>query len=104
MTYRLHLSSQALDDLAGIGDYMLRESTSIEVADGFVDRLIGRCEKLASLPGTLGRERSELGAGIRSVAFRSYVIFFRYDKDLLEVVAIVEGHRDIDAYFDQDSP
>jgi plasmid stabilization system protein ParE len=36
---------------------------------------------------------------IRSVAFKSYVIFFRYVDDTFEVVNIIEGHRDIEALY-----
>ena len=44
----------------------------------------------------MGRPRDELAPGLRSVAFRNYVIFFRYREDRFEVVSILEGHRDID--------
>lgn len=99
MTYRLRFSRQALDDLAGIGDYVLRESQSVAVADGFVDRLTARCENRASLRGTLGRDRSELRPGMRSVAYKSYVIFFHYRDEVFEVVSVIEGHGDIVSYF-----
>lgn len=58
-----------------------------------------QCAKLAALPGVLGRARPELRPDIRSFAFRGYVIFFRYRGDRLEVVSVLEGHRDIDAHF-----
>jgi len=38
----------------------------------------------------------------RSIAFRGYVIFFRYEGNMLEIVNVLEGHRDIDAYFAAD--
>lgn len=102
MTYRLRLSREALDHLASIGNFLLAESGSGKVAARVVDRLIARCEGIAALPGTLGRSRPELRPDIRSLAFRSYVIFFRYIGDVLEVVAILEGHRDIETYFHDD--
>jgi plasmid stabilization system protein ParE len=60
--------------------------------------------ELAALPGTLGRARPELRPDIRSFAFGSYVIFFRYGGDRFEVVNIIEGHRDIVAYYEDDRP
>lgn len=99
MTYRLRFSDQALDDFSSIGRYLKQASGSVRIADGFVEQLIVRCEDLAALPGTLGRDRSELRAAMRSIAFGNYVIFFRYIDDVLEVVTILEGHRDIDAFF-----
>ncbi|HYH19907.1 MAG TPA: hypothetical protein VD995_14945 [Azospirillum sp.] len=34
--------------------------------------------------------------------FKGYVIFFRYVGEAFEVVSILEGHRDIEAYFHRD--
>ena len=63
------------------------------------NRLRQQCAKLAALPGILGRPRPELRPDIRSFPFRGYVISFRYVGDAFEVVAILEGHRDVDMYF-----
>jgi toxin ParE1/3/4 len=68
-----------------------------------VAQLRRRCHELAGLPGTLGRARPELGLDIRSVSHQGYVIFFRYVEGRFEVVNILEGHRDIDAFFAGDS-
>lgn len=86
-------------DLVDILTYIAGESGSIAVAQGFVAQLRERCRELASKPGTLGRARPELHPEIRSVAHKGYVIFFRYVGDRLEVVNILEGHRDVDCYF-----
>ena len=96
---RLVLLDAAVDDLTSILDYIARESGSPETARHFVDRIVRQCTRLASLPGMLGRARPELRADIRSFAFRGYVIFFRYRDDRLEVVSVLEGHRDVDAHF-----
>ena len=86
-------------DLLDIQSYIARESGSRSVAGAFVARLRDRCHELAALPGMVGRARPELGPGIRSSAFKGYVVFFRYRDQQLEVVNILEGHRDIDGYF-----
>jgi len=99
LTHKLRFSDQALDDLASIGDYLKAASGSGRIADGFIEKLVVRCESLAALPGTHGRDRPELKAGMRSLAFGNYVIFFRYVDDVLEMVTILEGHRDIDSFF-----
>jgi plasmid stabilization system protein ParE len=39
---------------------------------------------------------------MRSFAFKGYVIFFRYEGENFEVVNVLEGHRDIVSYFQQD--
>ena len=48
----------------------------------------------------MGRARPELCAGIRSFAFQGYVIFFRCDAEIFEVVNVLEGHLDMDGYFE----
>ncbi len=96
---RLVYLASARRDLVAILVYLTRESGSPAIGRGFVDALRQQCRKLASLPGTLGRARPELRPDIRSFACKGYVIFFRYDGDVLEVVNVLEGHRDIDASF-----
>ncbi|MCO5160356.1 MAG: type II toxin-antitoxin system RelE/ParE family toxin [Mesorhizobium sp.] len=81
--------------------YIATESGSADVARKAVDRIRERCRKMAALPGTLGRSRPELGDGIRSFVSGSYVVLFRYGGGTLEIVNIVEGHRDIESSFEE---
>ncbi|TPE47896.1 type II toxin-antitoxin system RelE/ParE family toxin [Amaricoccus solimangrovi] len=99
----VYLAAAQRDPLA-ILDYIIRESGSLAVGGAFVDRLQAHCEKLASLPGTMGRARPELLPDIRSSAYGSYVIFFRYRDEALEIVNVLEGHRDIESMFGQPPP
>ena len=52
------------------------------------------------MPFQLGRPRPELREDIRSFPYHRHVIFFRYVGDVLEVVNILEGHRDVEAFFE----
>jgi toxin ParE1/3/4 len=72
-------------DLVDILTYIAEASGSLAVALGFV------------------RQLRQLRPDIPSVSYRGYVIFFRYVDDRLEVVNILEGHRDIIAYFEDES-
>ncbi len=101
---RLVYLAAAQRDLLSILDYITRESGSVAIGSAFTDRLQARCAKLASLPGMLGRARPELRPDIRSAACGNYVIFFRYRDDMLEVVNVLEGHRDIAAFFHESEP
>ena len=101
---RLVYLAAAQRDLVSILEYITRESGSVAIGAAFSDRLQAQCARLAALPGTLGRARPELRPDIRSSAFGNYVIFFRYRDDTLEVVNILEGHRDIDAFFSKEDP
>jgi toxin ParE1/3/4 len=96
---RLIYLPAAQRDLLAIQRYVTRESGSAATGRGFVGRLRERCAKLAGLPGTLGRPRPELRPDIRSSPFKGYVIFFRYQEAVVEIVNVLEGHRDTGAIF-----
>ena len=89
-------------DLVAILRHITRETGSLATGQRFVGELREKCHHLASLPGTLGRPRPELRPDIRSFPFKGYVIFFRYTQDAFEVIDILEGHRDLGAFFTDD--
>ncbi len=91
------------EDLVRILAYIARTSGSLAVAQRFVRELRDYCHRLASLPGTMGRARPEIRADLRSAPYKHYVIFFRYVEARFEVVNILEGHRDILAYFEDEA-
>jgi plasmid stabilization system protein ParE len=103
---RLRFTPAADADLIDIFDYIADTASNVETARRFAAEIEGQCAKLARLPGTLGRARPELMTALRSAPFKNYVIFFRYlSDDVLEIVHIIEGHRDVGAMFDEgDSP
>jgi plasmid stabilization system protein ParE len=84
--------------------YLTVTSGSRNVSRKFISRLRAYCDHLASLPFTMGIERPELAPDLRSSAFESYVIFFRYHQDAFQVVNIIEGHRDLPGYFSTTKP
>jgi toxin ParE1/3/4 len=101
---RLIYRAAALRDLAEIAAYIERRSSSRAVADAFMDKLMGYCEHIATLPAMMGRSRPELRARYRSITFGNYVIFLMYadeeePRSHLYVARIIQGNRDIDAYF-----
>jgi toxin ParE1/3/4 len=97
--HRLIFTHAAHANLIEIANYIEGSSGSPATAERFVGSLVERCEHLAELPGVLGRPRPELLPDLRSTPHGNYVIFFRYVDDALEVVNILEGHRDIAAFF-----
>jgi toxin ParE1/3/4 len=96
---RLRYSAAARADLAQIYGYIREQSGSGTVALRFIHRLRRKCAELAGAPIQMGRPRPELRSDLRSHPYKSYVIFFRYVRGTLEIVNILEGHRDIDAFF-----
>jgi len=102
----LRFLDSARDNLVEIASYIASASGE-EAAVRFIAELIGKCEHLAQLTGLLGRARPELRPDIRSTPFKNYLIFFRYlpteaSREILEVVDVVESHRDLIAYFGED--
>lgn len=99
----LRYALSALNDLDAIADYVESESASPPIARALIDRLQSRCERLAELPGMLGQDRAEIRPGIRSTPEGNYIIFFRYDGDCLDVIAVVDAHRELFALFEDRS-
>jgi len=89
---RYRLSIAAKRDLAGIWEYIARDSESS--ADAFVDRLKGRCEMLGRNPHA-GRERDDLQSGLRGFPYGEYVILYRAIKTGVRIVRVIHGRRDI---------
>lgn len=74
---RLVYLDSALRDLAGIAADIEAFTGSKQAALTSVMRLTRQCERLAALPGLLGRHRPELRIDCRSIAIGSYLVFFR---------------------------
>ncbi|MBF0517669.1 MAG: type II toxin-antitoxin system RelE/ParE family toxin, partial [Nitrospirae bacterium] len=72
---RLVYLETAIQDMADIGAYIERESTSSAISRKFIGKLMDYCEQIAKLPSLIGRVRPEIGLNYRSITFGSYVIF-----------------------------
>jgi toxin ParE1/3/4 len=99
---RLRFSATANADLESIAEYIADQSGSRSVAERFTRELRAKCAELAAAPIRMGRARRELSPDLRSHPHKSYVIFFRYVGDVLEIVNVIEGHRDIPSLFGGD--
>jgi toxin ParE1/3/4 len=83
-------------DLSEIWEFIAQEN--VERADAFVDRIDEKFRALAAQP-LMGRERRELGPGIRSIAMAPYVIFYEALTDGVVIVRVLHGARDVEAQF-----
>ena len=95
---RVRFQRTARQDVIEIVDYITRRAGDRTTAARFAIVLQDRCRHVASLPGTLGKPRPDLGDDLRSIAARNYVIVFRYEPGTLRVIRIVEGHRSAEAF------
>ncbi len=96
MRKKARLSKQAGADLDDIWLYVAQDS--IRRADRLISKLYDKCQLLASSPG-LGRRRDELRPSLRSFPSGRHVIFYRTSSTGIEIVRILDGHRDIDRIF-----
>lgn len=94
---RLRYSAQAQE--VSIALCIADRSGSALTAERFVAKLRTKCRQIARSPIAIGRPRPDLLPGIRSVTFKNYMIFFRDLGDVVEIVNVIEGHRDIEAIF-----
>lgn len=90
------LTPQAIKDLETIHDFIAEDS--IKAARQFIDLLELKCESLVKTPA-MGRTREELAQGLRSLPVKKYVIFYRQNKERLEIIRILHGARDIIQFF-----
>src|SRR5438876_4964892 len=89
MPYRL--SPLAERDLDEIWSYVAEDASAV-TADRLTDAIFDRFELLVEQP-RMGRNRPEFGDGVRSFVVESYVIYYRYDEDLL-IARVLHGRRD----------
>ena len=93
------LSPEAEAELDGIWYFIATASSSVEVADRFVDTLTKRFYLLASNP-QLGRRRDEdLQSGMRSFAVGEYLILYRIEQENVLILHVVRGSRNIEGLF-----
>lgn len=99
---RIRYTATARSDLGEIYRYIRKRSGSGETARRFVHELRAKCAQLAAAPIQMGRVRADLRPDLRSHPHKAYVIFFRYEGGVLEVVRLTETHRDIPPLFGED--
>lgn len=97
---QLAYSARALQDLEDIAHFIAEASQNREVADRFLAQLTAKCATIARAGAALGRPRGELRTDMRSLTAGNYLIFFRYDQDAVQIIRIIERHRDIAGQFE----
>lgn len=100
---KLEYTAQASADFTEIAAYIAQESGYPETGEKFAEKLQSICERLATLPFNIGRRRDELKEDLYSYAFGNYLIFYTFDQEVITIITIREGHRNIEALFDGES-
>ena len=89
---RYIISAPALQDLQEIIDYFAR--TNVETGDKFIAKFDAWCQKLRSFPA-IGKRYDGISTGLRGVLIDEYIMFYKVTDDLVEIVRIVHGKRDL---------
>jgi toxin ParE1/3/4 len=84
-------------DIEGIIDY-IADVQSLDAADHLLEIINKKCRNLAIFP-SLGRSREELAPDLRSFPVEEYLIFYRLAEDGVEILRVVSGYRDLEAFF-----
>jgi toxin ParE1/3/4 len=93
---QLVVSADADDDLLQIYRYLAeRNPAAAEAVAGGINRAF---DNLLRFP-FIGRDRSSLRPGIRSIVAGVYVIFYRVELERITIMRVLHGRRDIDAEF-----
>ncbi len=87
------LSSLADKDLEDVFDYTLEEF-GLDQAISYLQSIEKVLQQLIVNPD-LGRERPDIRTGLRSFPKGSHVIFYRIQTDVLKVVRVLHGSRDV---------
>ena len=93
---RLVFRPEAEADLVEIYDYIAEDSPV--QAGKFVALIRSKCEPLRQYP-QMGRSRDDLRPGLRSLTVERYLMIYRALEDVVEIVSVVHGSRDIAALF-----
>ncbi len=92
------LSRRAREDFKRIWTYIARDDD--RAADRLLLALDAKIERLKDFPG-IGTSRDDIRPGARTLVHGSYLILYEHDADAdqVEIVAVVEGVRDLDRLF-----
>ncbi len=93
---RYIISPEASRDLNEITDYFA--TRNIEAGEQFVEDFDTKCRNLVKFPN-IGRTYEELAPSVRGIPIRGYIILYRALDNLIEIVRIVRGERDLPSLF-----
>jgi toxin ParE1/3/4 len=94
---RLLFRPEAVTDLEEIHDYIAEDN--LKKAKDFIVFLRKKCLFLANNPFT-GRARPEIRHDLRSFPVKRYLILYRILDEVVEVVSIIHGSRDIETFLE----
>ncbi len=90
------IGEDAEHDLDAIWEFIAADS--IDAADRWMERLFDSFAEIAQSPG-VGHKRSDLTPlHIRFSAVGAYLIIYRVKSDVVQIIAVTQGARDIPSF------
>lgn len=93
---KLKISPEARNDLLEIKNYISQELYSPQAAEKFISKITKRIRRLLDYPG-IGASLSsviDIQTDYRFLICAGYLIFYRYEDEIIYVVRILYGKRD----------
>lgn len=97
---RFRLTEHAQSDLSQIWEYIGVERDNPKAADRLIEKFFQQMSLLGSQP-RIGQRRDEWSPGLRVFPVGNYVILYYPEDELIEVIGVVYGRRDLPALFDR---
>ena len=89
---RLILSRRAKEDLLEIWEFIADHDEI--AADRYIDHLRDRALELLHFP-ELGRARNEIFSRLRSLLARNHLLFYRLERQEVQILRILHGSMDL---------
>lgn len=93
---KIFTSQKARDDLRRVYAYLADRNR--QAADSLVRGIDDKLQNISRFP-FIGRERSSLAQGLRSVLVGTHIIFYLVEDERIVVVRVIDGRMDIDEEF-----
>jgi toxin ParE1/3/4 len=93
---KIFISEKAREDLLQIFSYVAERNQL--AAENIIEAIDAKFGQLSRLP-YIGRERTSLADGLRSVVVRMYLIFYTVEHERIFIVRVIDGRMDVDEEF-----
>lgn len=90
------ISPDAARDLDEISTYYAVHN--IEVGEKLLDEFEARCKYLVSFPN-IGKSYRSIRSDLRGISCSGYIIFYRVSENIIEILRVVSGSRDLESLF-----
>jgi toxin ParE1/3/4 len=92
------ITTPATLDVVEIVDFL--SDRDVESGENFIREFAEKCRYLTNFP-LIGKSYSELQVGLRGIQLKPYIIFYITTDEVVEIIRVIRGDRDLKALFNQ---